>query len=146
MPLLMVTRFNNNTWEENARWRENNAFPGCIYNSPVHIKEDIPLMVTIYVVEMNNTTNKIMGFGKIVNKVHTDKKYRVYEERNYNRYTYRGQTRIDRKDIELENSENLEKLETALFKGKAHLKRGQGISKVTPLITKKYLEFIEKQF
>ena len=33
MPFIMITRFNNNTWDENVRWRENNNFKGCIYNS-----------------------------------------------------------------------------------------------------------------
>ena len=141
--MLMVTRFNNKTWEENVRWRENNHFQGCIYNSPVYIKEDIPLMITFDLIEMNNNTNKIIRNGKIINKVHTDRNYRIYEERNYNRYTYKGKTRIDRKDIELEQLENLE---AEIFKGKTHLKRGQGISKVSHTITKKYLEFIEKQF
>ena len=42
--------------------------------------------------------------------------------------------------------EQLENLEAEIFKGKTHLKRGQGISKVSHTITKKYLEFIEKQF
>ena len=132
----MVTRFNNITWEENIRWRERNNFQGCIYNSPVHIKEEIPLMITIYVIEMNNDQNKIMGIGKIINKVYTDRSYRVYEERNYNRYTYRGKIRIDRKDIESNNLPELEKLEKRLFKGKSHLKRGQGITRVPPDVSK----------
>ena len=38
---------------------EKNDFTGCVYNSPVYIKENIPLMITIYVLEMNNDMNKI---------------------------------------------------------------------------------------
>jgi hypothetical protein len=138
MPELMLTRFNDITWNENCRWRDKNAFSGCIYNSPVHIKEDIPLMITIYVIEMNNDQNKIMGIGKIINKVCTDQNYRIYEERNYNRYTYRGKSRIDRKEIESNNllKLKLEKLEKRLFKGKSHLKRGQGINRVPPDVYK----------
>lgn len=138
---IMATRFNNNTWNENCRWREKNKFTGCIYNSPVHIREEIPLMITIYVIEMNNDQNKIMGIGKIINKVYTDRRYIIYEERNYNRYTYRGKTRINRKDIESNNLLELEKLEKRLFKSKSHLKRGQGISRVPPDIYKEYLYF-----
>ena len=137
----MVTRFNNNTWNENVRWRERNTFNGCIYNSPVYIKDSIPLLTTIYVIEMNNDQNKIMGIGKIINKVYTDKNYRLYEERNYNRFTYRGKTRIDRKDLDIE-SECFLRLEKRLFKGKAHLKRGQGITKVPYDISREYLSFI----
>ena len=142
MTELMVTRFNDNTWTENCRWKEKNSVSGCIYGSPVHTKEDIPLMVSIYVIEMNNDRNKIMGIGKIINKVCTDQNYRIYEERNYNRYTYRGKTRIDRTDIALENLETLEKLEKRLFKGKSHLKRGQGFSRLPPDVYKEYLKFV----
>ena len=143
----MVTRFNNTTWNENCRWRENNDFQGGIYNSPTHIKEDVPLMIDIYVIEMNNEQNKIMGIGKILNKVQTDRKYNIYEERNYNRYTYRGKLRISRELIkEKEKLEKLEKLENRLFKGKSHLKRSQGISKVPYDVSKEYLRLIEELF
>jgi len=140
MSLLMVTRFNNSTWEENKRWRERNEYAGCVYNSPVYIKEIVPLMITIYVIEMNNDTNKILGFGKITNKVYTDKKYNIYEERNYNRYTYRGSTRIETVD------EKIEKLQKRFFKGKSHLKRGQGITQVPSDIIVSYFKYIEKLF
>ena len=140
---LMVTRFNNDTWYENERWRKNNNFQGCIYNSPVHIREDIPLMITIYVIEMNNDKNEIMGIGKIINKVYTDRRYRIYSDENYNRYTYRGKYSISRESIvEAGFGEQLLKLEKRLFKGKTHLKRGQGITAVTSDIIKEYLLFI----
>jgi len=147
MNILTVTRFNNNTWDENCRWREKNVFPGCIYNSPVHIKENLPLMITIYVIEMNNDQNKIMGIGKILNKVYTDRSYKIYEERNYNRYTYKGKYRISReliKEKEKEKEkEKLKNLEKRLFKSKSHLKRGQGISQVPHDITTEYLKTIQ---
>ena len=147
MTQLMLTRFNNNTQNENERWRQTNDYSGCIYNSPVHIKESIPLMITLYVIEMNNDANKIIGFGKLVNKVYTDKKYRIYEERNYNRYTYRGAKRISKELKENpELKEKIKTLEERLFKGKSHLKRGQGITQVPNDVKKKYLKFIEELF
>lgn len=136
----MTTRFNNQTWEENCRWREKNNFKGCIYNSPVYIKDNIPLQISLYVIEMNNERNKIEGIGKINNYVHTDKKYRVYSEQNYNRYTYHGKNRITREMIR--DQEKLEKLEERLFKGKGHLKRGQGILNVPNDIYRDYLCYI----
>ena len=115
MTELMVTRFNNLTQNQNQRWKQQNNFSGCIYNTPVYIKETIPLMITIYVIEMNNEENKIIGFGKIINKVYTDKKYRIYEEGNYNRYTYKGHHRVDIESINninnLELTEKTEKTE-----------------------------------
>ena len=78
MKTVMVTRFNNNTWRENILWRERNNHKGCIYNCPVYIKDIIPLMTVIYVIEMNNERNKIMGIGRIINKVYTNQQYKIY--------------------------------------------------------------------
>lgn len=140
---IMATRFNNSTWDENCRWREKNNFNGCIYNSPVYIKDNIPLQIPLFVIEMNNETNKIEGIGKIVNYVHTDKKYKVYSDLNYNRYTYHGKQRVNRDMIK--DKEKLEKLEDRLFKGKSHLKRGQGILNVPSDIYRDYLCYIVSQ-
>jgi len=149
MSRLMVTRFNKHTWNENMRWREKNEYMGSIYNSPVYIKDGIPLLITIYVIEMNNDINKIIGFGKIINKVYTDRKYNIYEDRNYNRYTYRGNIRIDieniKKDENDEITEKMKDLEKRLFKGKWHLKRGQGITQIPNNVENKYLKFIEEK-
>ena len=112
MERLMATRFNNDTWQQNIRWREKNDYSGCLYNTPVHIKDNIPLEITIYVIEMNNDKNKIMGIGKLKNYLVIDKKYKVYEERNYNRYTYKGKRRLSREDIP---DDLLEKLEKRVF-------------------------------
>ena len=92
---------------------------------------------------MNNETNKIEGIGKIVNYVHTDRKYKVYSDNNYNRYTYYGKVRINREMIK--NKEKLEKLEERLFKGKGHIKRGQGILNVPNDIYRDYLCYIVSQ-
>ena len=100
---IAVTRFNNETWRENQRWRENNNFTGCIYNTPIHIKDAIPLEITLYIIEMNNQTNNIMGIGRLLNKVHTDKKYKIYNDNNYNRYTYKGNSYLSREAIIDEN-------------------------------------------
>lgn len=142
--VLVVTRFNNLTWNENKRWREIENYEGCIYNTPVYIKNDIPLQIYVYVIEMNNEENKIMGIGRIKNFVCTDKRYKIYTENNYNRYTYKGNKRID--ILNFPNMEIIEQLEKELFKGKAHFKRGQGITKTTDLLNKKYKNYIESLF
>ena len=136
----MVTRFNNNTWIENMRWREINNWKGCIYNCPTCLKHDIPINAELYIIEMNNEENRIEGIGKIKNKIFLDRKYKIYTDNNYNRYTYKGTKRIDREDII--EKEKLEKIERLLFKGKTHLKRGQGISKVPYSKISEFQEFI----
>lgn len=139
----MVTRFNNNTWQENSRWRETTDYNGCIYNAPVYIKDSIPQLIKMYVIEMNNDSNQIMGIGRIINRVWADKKYIIYEDRNYNRYTYRGKQRINRDQL---LDKELESLEKRLFKGKGHLKRGQGVTQVPLDVSTEYLSYIDSLF
>ena len=143
MKRLMVTRFNNNTWQENKLWRERNDYSGCIYNCPVYIKDNVPLMIKIYVIEMNNETNRVLGIGRILNKVYTDQNYAIYDDRNYNRYTYKGKRRIDKTDID---PVQLEKLERRLFTTKSHLKRGQGITQVPQDVASRYLDYIDNLY
>lgn len=138
MNILAITHFNNETYNENKRWRENNKYNGCIYNSPVKIKEHVPLLSEIYVIEMNNDTNKIMGIGLIKNRV-AIKYHKIYRDNNYNRYTYLGKKWIDSKLID---NDTLEILETRLFKGKHHLKRSQGIVEVPIDVKTKFLDYI----
>lgn len=142
MNYLMVTRFNNYTYNENNNWRLNNKIV-CVYNSPVCIKNTIPLDISLYIIEMNNETNKIMGVGKILNKNYTDKIYRIHEDRNYNRYTYRGKQWIGRDVI---YKDLLQELENILFKTKKHFKRGQGISELPQKIAIDYLKIIINLF
>ena len=146
---IMVTRFNNETWSENKAWREKHDFKGCIYNSSINLKNNIPIMSDVYIIEMNNQENRIEGIGKIKNKIFVDRRYKIYSDNNYNRYTYKGKKRIDRESIldtesilDRESTSTLEKLEQMLFKGKAHLKRGQGISKIPYLKINEFQEFI----
>jgi hypothetical protein len=95
----------------------------------VAIKHDIPYEAPLFVLEMNNDTNQIMGVGRIVNEIRADRSYRMYGDQNYNRYTYLGRQRLDRADImRLKiNARIIETLERMLFYGAGHAKRGQGI-------------------
>ena len=135
---LAVTHFNNQTYNENKRWCENNQYDGCIYNLPVKIKANVPLLSNIYVIEMNNETNKIIGIGLIKNRIY-HKRNKIYLDNNYNRFTYRGKKWIDRNLID---DNTLEILESRLFKGKNHLKRSQGIVEVPLDINKSFLDYI----
>ncbi len=160
MYIIACTRFNTDTYNENIRWIENNNYKGCIYNTPVRIKEDIPLLINIIVIEMNNTTNRIVGFGLIQNKLIYDKYYKIYSIPNYNRYTYKGKYKVDvellREKIKDEqvivdgdDYKWISELEKALFKGKRHFKRGHGIQQIPSWIlkdNKKLLNKFEKLF
>ena len=150
--VLYLTHFNNFTYEENKRWREINNII-TIYNSPIQLPSNINSQSKIYVIEMNNSTNQIEGVGIIKCKQRLDKKYKIYSEQNYNRYTYIGNKRIDRDSFD---EETLKNLEYRLFIGKSdlkptirrgtHLKRGQGIKKVPQDIEFDYFNYIQTIF
>ncbi|SVC87961.1 uncharacterized protein METZ01_LOCUS340815 [marine metagenome] len=128
MIVIGTTRFSDQTWEENKKWRESNKAGGCAYGLPCKIPVNISKRAKILVIEMNNTHNKVMGVG-LVNNAGKRGIYRIYSDHYYNRYIYEGEKRVDReKMVEGEKMVELEKL---LFKGKGHMKRGRGITRVS---------------
>ena len=142
MEELAVTRFNNKTWEENCNYRDKNEMNGCCYGTPVLLQVDIAIGALLYILEMNNDKNHIMGIGLIRNHNRADKRYCIYSDGNYNRYNYRSDYRIDRAEFKKNNNSLLELLELLVFKGYTHLKRGQGIQ----LVKKKKYKEIENKF
>lgn len=123
---LATTRFTNSTWLENEKMRENINYSGCIYCSPQQMSPKIDLNSLVFVIEMNNSLNRIMGIGLVRNAIATDKYYRVYEVGNYNRYTFKGKYHLAREEMDEMVMDVIEKL---LFKGKTHSKRGAGITR-----------------
>lgn len=128
MFLITTTRFNNDTWNENKNFREKYNYTGCIYGSPCELSCKIEKNAVLFVIEMNNTTNKIEGIGVIRNTNRHDKYYNVYNAGNFNRYTFVGKYRIDRSDLLLENTDLVKVLDILLFKGKTHSKRSDSIT------------------
>ena len=140
---VCITRYNNRTWEQRTAWLAANPGYACIYKSPVAIKSNIPYEASLFVLEMNNDTNRIMGVGRIVNEIRADRGYRIYEDQNYNRYTYLGRQRLDR-DVIMQSSVHarvLETLERMLFYGSRHAKRGHGIHELPVRIRKNRPDF-----
>ena len=125
-----TTRFNNDTYQENLQWRKKHKHNGCIYPLNKKITDATPPDTLIYVLEMNNTENKIMGIGLIRNRYDMRQRIRVYHsDLNYNRFVYHSNKRLDRKDIKYKKM--LAVLELVVFKGSRHMKRGQGITCVS---------------
>ena len=98
-----------------------------VYNTPIKIHESVGVGKELYIFELNNDKNKIMGLVRLNNVIEKRKYNKIHDDMNYNRYSYNG-VRIDRKDIT--DKDNLEKIEKILFYGSRHQKRGQGIQKV----------------
>ena len=147
---VACTIFNDSTWKENVDWRKRHNHSGCIYCSPTDIGVTTTSSgSTMFVIEMNNDRNRIMGVGKIVcgaaSGVSADagnrlaqRKFNVYESRNYNRYKFIGKERVDR-DLHIDPHPKLasifKRLDWMLFKTARHAKRGRGIQRIPKWIT-----------
>jgi len=130
MPFLMITRFNNKTWGEMIEYKKTNNITGSIYGVPRRVAPTIPLKDRLYILEMNNDTNTIMGIGLVANFIKMNTHHAIYSDQNFNRFSYQGKYRVDRNDLKRAEEEVIEKMEEVVFKGKGHLKRGQGIQKI----------------
>jgi hypothetical protein len=132
---VVTGRYNNETWEASVRYREKRNF-ACIYAPPSKLSEDIDSNSPVFVVEMNNSKNEIMGIGLIKNKLVTDKVYKVQEDSNCNRYIYIGEHHISRELINNYNPFLVYVLDEILFKGYTHSKRGSGLTKIPEKVLK----------
>lgn len=124
--VLMTSRFNSETFEENQNFRNHNENVGCVYCSPQTISHKITLNSVMFILEMNNDTNRIVGIGMVRNHPYSGK-YNVYKNGNYNRYVYVGKYRIDRSDMTLEEDKIMQVFDILCFTGNRHMKRGQGL-------------------
>ena len=135
---FLTTRFTNETLAENLRFRENNNV-ACIYNAIVPISDKHPYKV-LYVLEMNNSTNKLIGIGVITKKIWP--REQIYSDPSYNRYTYKGCKHIP---ASLLPETMVQELEEKLFYGRGHLKRGKSFTQFPDKWLKpEYFDFMEK--
>lgn len=123
---ILTSRFTKSTWRENELYREKHKNIGCIYCSPDPISKSIMIDTNIFILEMNNDTNKIIGIGLIRNQS-VNGKLNVYSKGNYNRYSFIGKTRIDRSEMTEEEDLVMKIFDILCFRGNKHMKRGQGL-------------------
>lgn len=123
---LLTSRFNNHTWSENTAFRQTHKNHGCVYCSPDPISSAIPPNAIMFILEMNNDTNRIMGVGMVRNHSFINR-HVVYNNRNYNRYMFSGKTRIDRSEMTPEEDRVFTAFDILCFTGNKHMKRGQGL-------------------
>jgi hypothetical protein len=126
---LLTTRFTDDTLRENRRYRENQNV-ACIYGSILRLSDQLPYE-NLFVLEMNNSQNKLAGIGVITKKFYPREK--VYSDTSYNMYTYKGKYHISPEELP---EEMLLELENLLFYGKSHLKRGGSVMRFPEKWTK----------
>jgi hypothetical protein len=129
MYTVVTSRFNNETRDANYAYRKKHGF-SCMYCTPLELSPSIAYNTPVFVIEMNNFTNKIEGIGLIKNSPETKRYYKVHTDGNTNRYTYIGKYFIDRETIYEYNSPLIYALEEILFKGYTHSKRGAGMTRI----------------
>lgn len=130
--VLMTSRFNDYTWSQNEAYRKNHPNIGCVYGSPTFVSKDIPIDTPMIILEMNLSTDKIMGIGLVKNHPISGK-YVIYEDNmNTNRYVYIGKTRVDRSAMTTEENEMIKFFDIMCFHGNKHMKRGSGLSRFPP--------------
>ena len=100
MVYIGTVRYNDETWKELQSYLDKNDKTNCIYNVPIRIAETIPIKSILIIFEMNNTLNKIMAIGLVENYLRMDKYHKIHKVCNYNRYSYTGNCRILRKDLQ----------------------------------------------
>jgi hypothetical protein len=133
MELITIasTRFNNNTWYENIKYRDINNHQGCLYTNNTKISATTAAYSFLIVLEMNNDKNIIEGMGLICNTPRDIKRFKVYDDINRNKYSYHSNYRISRDKIKECDNDMLIFLEYILFKGTTHSKRQYGITRVS---------------
>jgi len=123
---IYVTRFNNETYKQYVEYCKKYEGKECIYNAPVAFNDKTRENDNIYVLEMNNSLNKIMGIGKISRRMYT-RKHKIFADMNYNRFSYEGTEHIGFYNFPDDLREQIEKIEKVIFYTKGHIKRGHGI-------------------
>jgi hypothetical protein len=124
---FLTTRFTTETFQENKRYRDTHNI-ACIYSSSLPISDKLPYQ-DYYVLEMNNSTNCIMGIGKISKKLHPTEY--IYSYKYYNRYTYKGDMYApinQHVNLPQEYKEIIARIERKIFYGKGHIKRGSSFT------------------
>jgi hypothetical protein len=132
---VVTGRYNNETWDASLQYRLKKQF-ACIYAPPCRLSPLIDLNSPVFVIEMNNSRNEIIGIGLIKNKLVTDKVYKVQADSNCNRYIYIGEYHITRDILDEYNPFLVYVLEKILFTGYTHSKRGTGLTKIPEKVLK----------
>ncbi len=121
---FLTTRFTTETFQENKRYRDTHNIP-CIYSSSLPISDKLPYQ-DYYVLEMNNSTNRIMGIGKISKKLEPTES--IYSYKYYNRYTYKGTIYAPIQELPQNYQDIITQVERKIFYGRGHIKRGSSFT------------------
>lgn len=136
-PAVVTTRFNDDTYCENRLFCKKMQC-ACIYTAPNEMPSHIHHKNYVFVIEMNNSTNTICGIGMIENKQCQSSEFsNIYQNSCSRQFVYIGRQQLARDVLVKENADLIHTLETLLFKGKTHSKRGRGFTSIPPSLLNK---------
>ncbi len=119
-----LAHFNNKTLQQNRDWKKEKEWNGAVYGFQYFIPDKIPYNTYLYIIEMNNDTNQIVGIGFIKKQQHTEWRSRIYKDcQDYNRFVIKSKYHRNRQFLLNKNKKLVFYLENILFKGRSHLKR-----------------------
>ena len=127
--MLASARFNFKTLAERDEYMAKKNI--ICYGTQIKVKSSIPLNTLLFVVEMNNEENQVVGIGLVRNMVSPDP-HNIYTDPNYHRYVYTGSYRVTREQMEDYDEEMVRVFDLILFKGYTHIKRHSGITIIPP--------------
>lgn len=128
---LMTSRFNNKSFREMREYCCDSKSAKVVYGSPKEISMYVPRDTIMFILEMNNDENRIMGVGLVKNNPYPNK-HVIYEDGNWNRYNFVGKYRIDRNELKEDEEWIFKALDIICFTGCRHQKRNQGITIFPP--------------
>ena len=128
---LMTSRFNNKSFREMREYCRDSKSAKVVYGSPKEISMYVPREAIMFILEMNNDTNRIMGVGLVKNNPYPNK-HVIYEDGNWNRHNFVGKHRIDRDELREDEEWIFKALDIICFTGCRHQKRNQGITIFPP--------------
>lgn len=140
---IYTTRFTSDTYYQNVRIKQNIKWAGSLYSTMLKFPVNTPDKL-LFILDMNNTTNKIVGIGLMRNILAKDQSVNIYSNPAFNNYVYKSTYYIsltqnhdfedsddscakakETKTESLEWSKYIEdEFEAKLFYGKSHSKRG----------------------
>lgn len=154
---IYTTRFTTDTYFQNQRFKESSQWTGSLYSTMLTFPQNTPDKM-LFVLDMNNTTNKVVGIGLVLNKLSKDQSINIYDNHSFNNYVYKSKYYIQFIDINqcgkyhkfIESSwiDFIEKeFEKILFYGKGNLKRGSSFMRFPrKFLKEKHIIFVLSLF
>lgn len=153
---IYTTRFTSETYEENRAYKQNklDGFKGSLYSTTLPFPVNASLSKYFFVLDMNNTTNKLMGIGFVKNILAKEQNIRVHRRQGFNLNIFKSDFYISLDSLDSLDSVDkggrslwktflAKEFESYLFYGKSNMKRGGAFTRF-PLkkMEYKHLKFL----